>query len=93
MTDLTAPFALRKTGVFEILPGRMRGGSARGVDHDKNESRPIYARGRKDPVAMLAAGGTQQRRSSYRRSSGLRTPASTPSLGLETIISNAVPNA
>jgi hypothetical protein len=32
MPDLTALFALRQTGAFEILPGRMRGGSARGVE-------------------------------------------------------------
>jgi hypothetical protein len=32
MPDLTAPFALRQTGAFEILPGRMRGESARGVE-------------------------------------------------------------
>ena len=93
MSDLTAPFALRQTGAFEILPGRMRGGSARGVDHDNNESHPIYAIGLRTPVAMLAAGGTNQRRSGYRRSSGPRTPARTPGLGLETIISNGVPNA
>jgi hypothetical protein len=93
MPDLTALFALRQTGAFEILPGRMRGGSARGVEVTQQAISPIYAIARKDPVAMLAAGGTKQRRSGYRRSSGPRTPARTPSLGLETIISNGVPNA